>query len=333
MPGTSAPIATIGGIAIGMGEAMLVAAGLASVLLVVVAVYLVAVNRRHREQAREAARRATEIENRLAEMIGRLHAVAENTASRDAHLVRTLDQRLDQVSVRLGQSLHDTARRTGDSLRQLHERLAVIDSAQSNIAALSNRMVSLQQILANKQARGAFGQARMEAIVADGLPATAYSFQHTLSNGTRPDCLIRLPDSRTGIVIDAKFPLEAFTAHREAADPAERKQAAHQLRTDISRHIADVSQKYLIAGETHEPAILFVPSESIYADLYELYPDIIQKAYRSRVVIVSPNMLMLTVQCMQTVFRDAAMREQAGLIKVEVERMMDDVHRLRDRVL
>ena len=281
----------------------------------------------------EDRKRAAELELKLAEMAGRLQSISENAASRDSHLARTLNHRLDQVTHRVGQNLEANARRTGDSLRTLHERLAVIDSAQKNITELSSQVVGLQDILANKQARGAFGQGRMEAIVMDGLPKDTYAFQATLSNGTRPDCLIRLPNTPGGIVVDAKFPLEAFNAFREAGDAAETRAATQKLKTDVSKHISDIADKYLIPGETQDTAIMFVPSESIYADLHEFFDDLIQKAYRARVVIVSPNMLMLAIQTMQAILKDAQMREQAGLIQAEVGKMMLDVYRLRDRVL
>jgi DNA recombination protein RmuC len=237
------------------------------------------------------------------------------------------------VNRRLGASLNDQAERTGQSLRQLHERLAVIDSAQRNLAALSGEMISLKDILSNKQARGAYGQGRMEAIIRDGLQNSAYSFQSTLSNGMRPDCLIKLPDSQLHLVIDAKFPLEAFNALKAAKGESDVKAAEARLRRDVTTHVKDIAGKYLIAGETHESAIMFVPSESVYADLYERFEDVIQKAHRERVVIASPNVLMLLIQTLQAVFKDARMREQAHLIKIEVARLLDDIGRLKDRVL
>jgi DNA recombination protein RmuC len=193
-------------------------------------------------------------------------------------------------------------------------------------------MVTLKDILANKQARGAYGQGRMEAIVRDGLHSSAYAFQAVLSNNTRPDCLIRLPDSALQLVIDAKFPLEAFNALKTAKGEGEIRAAESQLRADVLRHVKDIAGKYLIAGETHESAIMFVPSEAVYAELYERFEDVIQKAHRARVIIASPNVLMLLIQTMQAIFKDARMREQAGLIQIEVTRMLEDVNRLKDRV-
>ena len=274
-----------------------------------------------KSEAIEAGRRAAELEYRLAEMAGS-----------QMHLSRTLDARLDQVSQRVGLGLTDQAERTSQSLTQLYERLAVIDSAQKNLTALSTEMITLKDILANKQARGAYGQGRMEAIIRDGLHGTSYSFQATLSNGTRPDCLVKLPDSELRLVIDAKFPLEAFNALKLASGEADIKSAEARLRSDVLRHVKDISEKYLIGGETHETAIMFVPSESIYADLYEHFEDVIQKSHRARVIIASHNILMLLIQTLQAIIKDAAMREQAGFIKTEVSKLLEDVSRLKERL-
>jgi DNA recombination protein RmuC len=314
-------------------EAALAGASFAILLLVLIAILAWRAQHVRRDEAYEAMRRAGDLEFRLVELAGQLRNLTDQSATAQAHLTNTLDERLDQVNRRLGASINDQTERTGHTLRQLHERLAVIDSAQRNLAALSGEMVTLKDILANKQARGAYGQARMEAIVRDGLQSSAYSFQTTLSNGTRPDCLVRLPESEIQLVIDAKFPLEAFNALKVAKGEAEIKSAEARLRRDVLAHVKEISGKYLIAGETHESAIMFVPSEAVYADLYEKFEDVIQKAHRERVVIASPNVLMLLIQTLQAVFKDARMREQAHLIKIEVARLMDDVGRLKDRVL
>ena len=194
-------------------------------------------------------------------------------------------------------------------------------------------MVSLQEILANKQARGAFGQMRMEAIIQDGLPKGAFTFQATLSNGKRPDCLLHMPNTKAGVVIDAKFPLEGFEAFRVARAPEEKKEAARRVRIDVGRHVDAMAERYFLPGETQDTAILFVPSEAIYADLAEHFSDLVQKAHRARIVICAPNMLMLAVQTMQAILKDVKMREQAHLIQREVTRLMDDMARLRERVL
>ncbi len=283
------------------------------------------------ERLRAAQTRTAEAE--LSELKGRLAQMAELTALRQEELARTLNERLDRVGQQLGTSVEETGRRTSDNLAKLGERLIAIDAAQRTITELSGRVVSLQDVLSNKQARGAFGQIRMEAIVEDGLPKGAYSFQPTLSNGRRPDCLIHLPYAAAGIVVDAKFPLEAFEALREAQSEAARREPQVRIRRDISKHIEDIAGKYFIAGETQDTAMMFVPSESVYAEIHESFPDLIQKAHRARIVIVSPNMLMLAVQTMMAILKDARMREEADVIQREVGLMLEDVSRLRGRVL
>jgi DNA recombination protein RmuC len=208
----------------------------------------------------------------------------------------------------------------------------VIDTAQRNITDLASQVTSLQGVLTNKQQRGAFGQGRMELIVQDGLPKSCYEFQFTLSNKSRPDCAVFLPDRRP-LVIDAKFPLEAITAFRDAKGDDERKQAAARLRQDLGRHVSSIADKYLIPGETQDLALMFVPSESIYADLHDGFDDVVQKAFRSKVVIVSPSLLMLAIQVVQQIQRDSRMREAADQIHAEVGHLMDDLKRLHERVL
>jgi DNA recombination protein RmuC len=192
-------------------------------------------------------------------------------------------------------------------------------------------VTSLQSVLANKQSRGAFGQARMEAIVQDGLPKGAYEFQYTLSNRTRPDCCIFMPDKRP-LVIDAKFPLEGVTAYREAKTEDEKRLATQRVRQDVTRHFSEIAEKYLIPGETHEMALMFVPSESVYAEIHDNFDDLVQKAYRARVIMVSPALMMLSIQVVQQIQKDARVREAADQIRDEVGHLMGDVGRLGDRV-
>ena len=217
------------------------------------------------------------------EMQGRVSAMTEAIGLRQAELNRAVNQRLDGMAHRLGSSIIEQTKSTHDNLRQLQERLAVIDAAQNNIQTLAKDVVGLQAILSNKQTRGAFGQGRMEAIIADALPKGSYHFQATLSNGMRPDCLIDMPNDTPPLVIDAKFPLEAWHAFRDATQPDLRKVAAQQFRRDLEKHISDVAEKYLLKGETQETAFLFVPSESIFAEIHEHFEACVAKAQRSRI--------------------------------------------------
>jgi DNA recombination protein RmuC len=286
---------------------------------------------RSRHPAAPKAAMIAELMQAQREGAARLETMIKMLADRQSQVQHAVNERLDSVSHRLGDSLQKTTQHTAENLHKLHERLAVIDSAQKNIAALATEVTSLQGVLANKQSRGAFGQLRMEAIIQDGLPKGAYEFQHTLSNRTRQDCCVFLPDKRP-MAIDAKFPLEAVTAFREAKSEDERKAAAQRLRGDVGKHVADIADKYLIPGETYEMALMFVPSESVYAELYDGFDDLIQRAYRARVMIVSPSLLTLAIQMVQQIQKDARMREAADQIRDEVARLVKDVGLLGDRV-
>lgn len=311
---------------------------LSAAALLALVVALVTSARRRSNERDEADRRARESDFRMAEILraqtemqGRVAAMAEVFGSRQHELNQAINQRIDGMTHRLGQTMTEQTRQTQENLRRLQERLVAIDTAQNNIQMLAKDVVGLQAILSNKQTRGAFGQSRMETIVADGLPMGAYEFQATLSNGSRPDCLVRMPNGQPSLVIDAKFPLEAWNAIRDAGAEGV-KVAGQQFRRDIEVHIRDIADKYLIRGETQDTAFMFVPSESIFAEIHENFEGVVQKAHRARIVIVSPSLLMLSIQVIQSVLRDQRMREQAHLIQGEVVRLMEDLTRLDDRV-
>jgi len=263
---------------------------------------------------------------------GQISGQFQQTLAAQAALQKALSDRIDALNTRLGASLSESAQKTAETLGGIQTRLNVIDEAQKNITALSGQVVSLQEILSDKQARGAFGQERMEAIIEDQLPPSHYDFQFTLSNGKRPDCIIRLSKDAGLIVIDSKFPLEAFEALHKAGSDEERKLANARMKTDVQKHVKDVSEKYIISGETQTPVIMYVPSESLFAELHQTFPDIMRKARESKVAIVSPHLLWLAVTTMQAVLRDVEMRENAHLIQKEVGALLDDVKRLSDRV-
>jgi DNA recombination protein RmuC len=263
---------------------------------------------------------------------GRIAGQFERTVAAQTELQKMLSERIDALNKRLGDSLADSATKTAATLSSIGERLTVIDEAQKNITALSDRVVSLQDILSDKQARGAWGQDRMEDIVRDQLPPDMFEFQCRLSNNNTPDCDIRIPGMGAVIVIDAKFPLEAFEALKGAGSDAERKAAESQLKADVQKHIGDIARKYLIPGEVQSPALMFVPSESVYAELHDAFPDIIQRARRAQVVIVSPHILWLAVNTIRALMRDAKMREQAHEIQKQVGELVLDVKRLGERV-
>jgi DNA recombination protein RmuC len=329
---------TIGERAITMGEAILAVAGLATLLLLGL---MLAVLRGSRARVAEAAglnERTRELDDKLAaierlqaEMKGGVEVGLQSLDSRQSALARFVSERVEGLQHRVSQGLAETAERTGDNLIKLNERLAVIDAAQRNLTDLTGEIVGLKDILANKQARGAYGQGRMEAIIRDGLPPNAYTFQATLNNNKRPDCLVHLPGDHP-LVIDAKFPLEGFVAFRDAQSDEARKAAAGRVKTDIGQHVRDMADRYLVPGETQDMALLFVPSEALYADLHEHFADVVERAHRQRIIVVSPSLLALAVQLVKSLVRDARMREEAQKIQLEVGRLLDDVGRLRDRV-
>src|SRR6202167_5065501 len=273
----------------------------------------------------------TELSRAHSDAAARLEAMIRMLGDRQSQLQHAVNERLDTVSHPLGDSIPKTTQNTTENLQKLHERLAVIDSAQKNISELATQVTSLHGVLANKQSRGAFGQGRMEIIIRDGLPKDCYEFQYTLSNRLRPDCAIFLPDKRP-LIVDSKFPLEAVTAYRDAKNDDERKLAAARIRQDVTKHVGDIAQKYLIPGETQDMAFMFVPSESVYAELHEDFDDVVQKAFRTKIVIVSPTLLMLAIQLVRQSQRDVRMREVADQIRDEVGRLIKDVSLLGDRI-
>jgi DNA recombination protein RmuC len=321
------------------GEAALAFAALALVLLAAMAFALARARRERAAEAAAAAERAREMDDKVAELArtqseitGRLQTVAEVFGTRQSDFVRLISERLEGLQHRVGQGLEASTRHQTEHLSKLNERLAVIDAAQKNLTDLTGEVVGRKEILSNKQARGAYGQGRMEAIIRDGLPGGAYEFQATLSNRTRPDCLVRLPGDPRGLVVDAKFPLECFTLFRDAQSDEARAKAAQRVRGDIGVHVKGLSEKYLIPGETQDLALMFVPAESIYAELQEHFDDVVQKAHRARIVVVSPSLLALAIQVLQALVRDGRIREEARVIQAEVGKLLDDVGRLVERV-
>lgn len=305
--------------------ALALALGIGLIIAIGVVVILVLLLRPRKPVADPVA------EQRMAELNARLDAMGSWLQNSHTHLQQTVNTRLDAVTQNLGESMKTTTKHTTEHLQQLHARLAVIDSAQKNITELATQVSSLQGILANKQSRGAFGQGQLEAIIADVLPKGAYEFQYTLSNRTRPDCVIFMPDAGP-LIIDAKFPLEAMTAWRDAQTDEDRKAAVARVKQDVTKHISDIAEKYLIPGETQDVALMFIPSESLYADLYERFDDVIQRARRARVMIVSPNMAFLAIQLVRQIRKDAEMQEAAHMIRTEVGHLMKDVGLLGERV-
>ena len=265
-------------------------------------------------------------------LAGGLHHVSEAQAVSQTAMLQVMEQRLAEVQRTMGDSLHGSATRTARSLGELQTRLETIDKAQANIEKLSGNVLSLQDILSNKQTRGAFGEIQLHDIVQKALPKDAYTMQATLSNGKRADCLIHLPNPPGPIVIDAKFPLEAYEAIRRADTPRGVTEAAQQMRTAVRAHIRAIAEKYIIEGETADGALMFLPSEAVYAELHANFPEIVREGFGVKVWIVSPTTCMATLNTMRAVLKDARMREQAGAIRKELALLYADVDRLGTRV-
>ncbi|UWR22181.1 DNA recombination protein RmuC [Sulfitobacter sp. S190] len=274
---------------------------------------------------------------------GGLQTVSETQASTQNQLMQTMEirlntvqlemqQRLAEMQERLNTSLHGNAQRTTTSLTQLQERLKAIDKAQDNITKLSGDVLSLQDILSNKQTRGAFGEIQLRDIVSKALPTDSYAMQQTLSNGRRADCLIHLPNPPGPIVIDSKFPLEAYEAlHRADTDWA-LKSAVANMRTSVRKHIRDIADKYIIEGETADGALMFLPSEAVYAELHANFPELVREGFDRRVWIVSPTTCMATLNTMRAILKDARMRAQAGEIRKTLAMLHRDVELVVERV-
>ena len=266
------------------------------------------------------------------QLAGGLNHVSEAQAAAQSNMLQLMEKRLAQVSGQMNENLHGSARRTAQTLGELQQRLTAIDKAQENITKLSGDVLTLQDILSNKQTRGAFGEIQLHDIVQKALPSDSFTLQHTLSNGKRADCLIHLPNPPGPICIDSKFPLEAYEALRNATTDWEVNEAAKFLRTSVKKHIKDISEKYILDGETADGALMFLPSEAVYAELHANFPELVRDGFSARVWIVSPTTCMATLNTMRAILKDARMREQAGAIRRELGLLFSDVDRLGTRV-
>ena len=274
-----------------------------------------------------------------AELAGRLSQLSENAVAQQAKIsgaideqrlsmLKMIDEKLLQVTKNVGEGLQKSTTQTAETLQALRERLAKIDVAQQKISSLSEQVVSLQEVLSNKQARGAFGEIQLNDLVTNTLPPSAYEFQVVLSNGKRADCVLKLPNPPGTIVIDSKF----YNALRIASSEREKIEAERFFRASVLKHIKDIAEKYIIPGETAESALMFLPSEAIYAELHANFRDVVEVSYRAKVWIVSPTTLMATLNTVRAILKDARMREMAGVIQKEVGILVEDISRLDDRI-
>ena len=310
------------------------AAAVALLFLVMIVVVIRAANRAARlahplSQLGQRVQALGEGQERLA---GGLHHVTEAQLQSQTAMLELVERRLAEVQGHMSESLHGTARRTAHSLGELQERLKVIDRAQENITRLSGDVLSLQDILSNKQTRGAFGEIQLNDIVSKALPTDSYTLQATLSNGRRADCLIHMPEPPGPIVIDAKFPLESYEQLQRAEKGDSRTRAAQAFRLAVRKHLRDIAGRYIIEGETADSALMFLPSEAVYAELHAHFPEVVREGFNLRVWIVSPTTCMATLNTLRAVLKDARMREQAGAIRRELALLNADVERLGTRV-
>lgn len=278
-----------------------------------------------------------------AELAGRLSQLSESNSSQQGRIaeaineqrlsvLKIMDEKLLAVTKSVGEGLQQSTNKTTETLHDLRERLAKIDVAQQKISSLSEQVVSLQEVLSNKQARGAFGEIQLNDLVTSILPPSAYEFQCVLENQKRADCVLKLPNPPGTIVIDSKFPLESYQALRNASNEREKIEAERFFRASVLKHIKDISEKYIIPGVTAESALMFLPSESVYAELHANFTEVVETSYRAKVWIVSPTTLMATLNTVRAVLKDARMREQAGVIQKEVGTLVEDISRLDDRI-
>ena len=266
------------------------------------------------------------------QLAGGLTQVSEAQAAQQNNMLKLMEARLAAVQEQMTLNLTTSAKTTANSLGELQQRLVTIDKAQDTIQKLSGDVLSLQDILANKQTRGAFGEIQLQEIVSKALPSDAYTWQATLPNGKRADCLIHLPNPPGPIVIDSKFPLEAYEALRNATTELDTKDAIKFMRTSVKAHIKAISEKYILEGTTADGAIMFLPSEAVYAELHSNFPELIREGFEARVWIVSPTTCMATLNTMRAILKDARMREQAGAIRTALRQLHRDVELVVDRV-
>ena len=266
------------------------------------------------------------------QLAGGLTHVSEAQAASQANMLKLMEQRLADVSSKMTENLQGTSTRTAQSLGELQQRLKTIDKAQANIEKLSGDVLSLQDILSNKQTRGAFGEIQLNDIVSKALPSDSYTMQATLSNGKRADCLIHLPNPPGPIVIDSKFPLEAYESLRNATTDREIADAGRNMRVAVRAHIKAISERYILDGETADGALMFLPSEAVYAELHANYPEVVRDGFNARVWIVSPTTCMATLNTMRAILKDARMREQAGAIRKALRLLHRDMELVVERV-
>lgn len=262
-----------------------------------------------------------------------MHSISQQVTNSIESLTRTTDARLEQISGKVHERLEEGFKRTNETFANVMARLATIDEAQRKIDGLTSNVVSLQELLGDKRSRGAFGEVQLEALVRNLLPPTAYEFQHTLTNSNRADCVLKLPPPTGMVAVDAKFPLENYHRMFEfGVGDAERAQAERQFRQDLRLHVDDISSKYIIAGETSDGAVMFVPAEAVFAEIHAHHAEIVDYAMQRRVWIVSPTTMMAVLNTARAVLKDVETRRQVHIIKDELSKLGKDFGRFDQRL-
>lgn len=258
---------------------------------------------------------------------------ANDLGKRVDSLTRSTDKHLKEISGQVEKRLNEGFEKTTETFNQVLMHLTRIDEAQKKITELSNNVVSLQEVLADKRSRGTFGEVQLNALVRNVLPDSGFSLQHTLSNDTRVDCMLFLPEPTGNIGVDAKFPLESYrNMTDDTLTEAKRKRASTQFGKDIRKHIEDIASKYIIPGETSDGAVMFIPAEAVFAEIHAHFPKLVEEAFRRRVWMVSPTTMMAILTTARAVLKDAATREQVHIIQHHLGELSKDFGRFQGRM-
>lgn len=258
--------------------------------------------------------------------------LGEHLKQHSEFLTQELRQNLFQINQQVQQRLGEGLEKNAATFHDVIKRLTIIDEAQKKITDLSSNVISLQEILSDKRSRGAFGEVQLSSLINNMIPPNHYSLQHTLSNGKRADCMLFLPHPTGNIVIDAKFPLETYQQISICQNDLEKNRLAQQFRLDIKKHIKDIAEKYIIPQETADSAVMFIPSEAIFAEIHAVYPELVQFSHECRVWLVSPTTLMAVLTTARAVLKDDATRKQVHIIQEHLKLLSQDFKRFDKRM-
>lgn len=264
------------------------------------------------------------------------HSFKQHASSLTSHLQMLTEEirtHLNNLTHQVQNKLTEGFEKTSTTFMDVVKRLAIIDEAQKKITELSNHVVSLQDVLVDKKARGAFGEVQLNTLISNMIPSTHYQMQYTLSNQKRADCILFLPDPTGNVVIDAKFPLETYQRLSNSELGSADKKALHQqFRQDIQKHIKDIAEKYIIPNETSDGAMMFIPAESIFAEIHANFPELIALSQRLKVWLVSPSTLMAVLTTAKAVLKDDATRKQVHIIQQHLHMLAGDFRRFENRM-